>query len=68
VKAQYDTYFADLKAKFQEENGLVDDLNAILKNFNEIGELRAKISNLKSKIDIATLMIEEKDSCAKERD
>ena len=64
----FQKYFDDLKKKFDEENDLVADLNAILQNYNEIGILKGKITRLRGEIDIAELMLEEKELCAKERD
>ena len=60
VEQDFDHYFTDLKRKFDNENTLVDDLNAILQNYNEVGILKGKVSRLRGEIDVLDLMIDEK--------
>lgn len=50
IKTDYEKYFKDLRVKFDEENELIRDLDTILANYNEIGELKEKISSIRNKI------------------
>ena len=42
------------------------ELNAILENYNEVGVLRIRVSSLKGKLEAMTLMVDEKEGCARE--
>lgn len=47
---------------------MIKDLDTILENYNEIGELKEKISSYKSLIKALELALEDKRECAEELD